>query len=143
MIKGRWFLLLTLLLAACAQPQLPPTDERAERLSQYFRNADGDHDGVLDRAEIDAEVDQDFGALDYNGDGVVTIEDVYNEEQGRPDGAEPTQDLAQHLPYDGDGDGTITREEYRSHVEAELLADMDANGDGIVSFGEYRAFHGF
>jgi Ca2+-binding EF-hand superfamily protein len=135
-------LLLALLLAACSQPQSPAIDERVERLTQYFRGADTDGDGVLSRAEIDTEIDADFDTLDYDGDGVVTIEDVLNEEQGLPDGAEPIQDLSHHLPYDGDDDGTITREEYRSYLESELLAEMDANGDRAISFGEYRTSQG-
>lgn len=134
---------LVIVLGACAQSPTPATDERTERLTSYFDAADTSGDGVLDTAEINAEADADFDTLDYNGDGVITIEDVYNDEQAAPEGAAPVTDLSQHLPYDLNSDGTITREEYRSYLDTELLAEMDTDGDGRISFAEYRAFEEF
>ena len=137
-------LIIAVLLASCGQPAAPTTDpERTERYTAYFNEADTDSDGIVNQAEINAVADADFDDLDYNGDGVVTIEDIYNDEQGAPEGAERNMDLSSHLPYDADGDGRITQEEYELHLETELLAEMDGNGDGQVSFAEYRAYEEF
>ena len=136
----------TLLLGACSQSSTPAADERAERLTGYFNEADLNSNGFIERSEIDASADAEFDALDYNSDGVVTIEDIYNDEQAYPEDADESErilDLSHHLPYDLDSDGSITRTEFRSYLETELIAEMDADGDGRISFAEYRAFENF
>ena len=135
-----------LFLGACSQSSTPAADERAERLTGYFNDADLNSNGFIERSEIDAAADADFDALDYNNDGVVTIEDIYNEEQGYPedfDEFERVTDVSHHLPYDLDGNNTITRAEYRSYLETELIAKMDTDKDGRISFAEYRAYENF
>ena len=135
-----------LLLGACSQSSAPNADERAERLTGYFNDADLNSNGFIERSEIDAAADAEFDALDYNNDGVVTIEDIYNDEQAYPedfDELERVLDVSHHLPYDLNGDGVITRAEFRSYLETELIAKMDTNGDGRISFAEYRAFENF
>lgn len=137
-------MLLVALLASCAQPPTPTNGtERAEWLTRYFDKADANSNDVIETAEINAEINADFDALDYNDEGAVTIEDIYNEEQGLPEGVEPVLDLSHHLPHDLNSDGAITREEYRSYLESELLEEMDSSGDGQISFEEYRAFNEF
>ena len=150
LISTRWnkqtfvfVLVLAFFLAACSPDQAPTPDERAERLTAHFNEADTNDDGVLSVAEIDAEIATDFENIDYNNDGAVTIEDIHNEEQGLPDGVELNPDLSHHLPYDQNSDDTISSEEYRSHIESELLAEMDSNSDDRISFAEYSAFHDF
>ena len=135
-----------LFLGACSQSSTPAADERAKRLTGYFNEADLNRDGFIERFEIDAAADAEFDALDYNNDGVVTIEDIYNDEQAYPedfDELERVLDVSHHLPYDLNGDGVITRAEFRSYLETELIAKMDTNGDGRISFAEYRAFENF
>ena len=143
--KGAVPVLLTVaLLTSCGQPATPTIDpERTEHYTAYFNEADTNSDGIIDEAEIDAVADADFDALDYNGDGVVTIEDVHNDEQGEPEGAKRNMDLSSHLPFDANSDGSITREEYRAYLDAELLAEMDSNGDSQISFDEYRTHEVF
>ena len=136
----------TLLLGACSQSSTPAADERAERLTGYFNEADLNRDGFIERSEIDASADAEFDALDYNSDGVVTIEDIYNDAQAYPEDADEFErvlDLSHHLPYDLNNDDTVTRTEFRSYLETELISEMDTDGDGRISFAEYRAFENF
>lgn len=141
------FIVLTAaLLASCSQPAAPtptPDPERTERYTAYFNEADINGDGIVDEAEIDAVAAVDFDAMDFNDDRVVTIEDVHNEAQGEPEDAARNLDLASHLPYDGDGDGGITPQEYEAYLDAELLAKMDKTGDGQIGFDEYRTYEAF
>ena len=141
-----FILAAAVLLSACSDSSVPAADERAERLTGYFNEADLNSNGFIERFEIDAAADAEFDALDYNNDGVVTIEDIYNDEQAYPedfDELERVLDVSHHLPYDLNGDGVITRAEFRSYLETELIARMDTNGDGRISFAEYRAFENF
>ena len=141
-----FILAAAVLLSACSDSSVPAADERAERLTGYFNEADLNRDGFIERFEIDAAADAEFDALDYNNDGVVTIEDIYNDEQAYPedfDELERVLDVSHHLPYDLNGDGVITRAEFRSYLETELIAKMDTDKDGRISFAEYRAYENF
>ncbi len=136
----------TLLFLGACSDSFEADTERAERLTGYFNEADLNRDGFIERFEIDAAADAEFDALDYNNDGVVTIEDIYNDEQAYPedfDELERVLDVSHHLPYDLNGDGVITRAEFRSYLETELIAKMDTDNDGRISFAEYRAYENF
>lgn len=133
---------LALLFAACS-PAPDASDERTERLTAYFNAADSNNNGMLELVEINTEIYQDYADLDYNDDGIVTIEDIYNEEQALPEGVDPILELSHHLPYNQNGDDIITPEEYRSYLESELLDEIDSNNNDVINFQEYRDFHNF
>ncbi len=136
-------LLFVTLLVSCGQPTSPSANPvLAETYTAYFNNADTDESGTLEPAEIDASIGSGFDKLDYTADGVITIDDVYNAEQSEPEGATRNTDLSAHLPYDSNGNSTITHEEHRAHAYA-LISKMDANGDGQISMVEYRSFKEF
>mgnify|MGYP000447453678 CR=1 FL=1 len=81
-----------------------------------------------------------FGALDTDGDGSITPEEMAGHMRARFEGA------------DSDGDGVLSREELvarmmerraeRIHRHADHMIDRhDANGDGRLSMDEMRADH--
>lgn len=136
-------LLFVTLLVSCSQPApASATPDLTRAYTVYFNDADTDGTGTLEPAEIDASIGSGFDKLDYTADGVITLDDVYNAEQSEPEGATRNTDLSAHLPYDANGDGMITREEHRTHVDS-LLSMMDTNGDDQISMAEYRSFKGF
>jgi Ca2+-binding EF-hand superfamily protein len=109
-------------------------------ISEDFEAQDGDGDGSLDEAEAEAAIRQDFADTDVDGDGVLTIDDV-QQELDEADGGEADQPLSAYLPYDSDGDGEITEEEYLAAVQKQTVKQMDADGDGEVTVEEAIAFH--
>lgn len=135
--------LFVMLLVSCSQPASPSANpDLAKSYTTYFNDADTDGSGTLEPAEIDVSIGSGFDKLDSTADGVITIDDVYNVEQSEPEGATRNADLSAHLPYDANGNGTITREEHRAQVDS-LLSMMDTNGDDQISMAEYRSFKGF
>lgn len=136
-------LLFVTLLVSCSQPASPSANpDLTKPYTAYFNDADTDGSGTLEPDEIDASIGSGFDKLDYTADGVITINDVYNAEQSEPEGATRNTDLSAHLPHDANGNGMITREEHRAHVDS-LLSMMDTNGDDQISMAEYRSFKGF
>lgn len=76
-----------------------------------------------------------FEAMDVNGDGVVTAEEMAARHEAMIDAA------------DQDGDGALSREEMQAHRQArraEMRArrNPDKNGDGVVDRFEYDAAAG-
>ena len=132
-------LLTATLLVSCGQAVTPAADPRlGSAYTGYFAEADADRSGTLEPSEISASIGRVFDTLDTTDDGVVTLDDIYNAEQGHPAGAERNTDLSSHLPYDADRNGVITREEHQAYAAA-LIRRMDANKDGHITFAEYRA----
>lgn len=136
--------LAALLLAGCGQTDMTPSQTNAALVHMaHFMEADADGNGVIDAAEIVASIEREFVRLDHNQDGVVTMADIHNPQQARPPGREHDNSrLSDHLPYDANGDGIITRAEHRECVLASVRA-MDSSGDGRITFAEYRTARGF
>ncbi|MDV6375124.1 hypothetical protein [Deinococcus arenicola] len=134
---------LTVLLAGCTQPAAdsPPSGIEAV-YTDFFKEADTDRSGTLEAGEIGASIDRDFAGLDLTHDGVVTIDDIYSKEQAEPPGSTRNPDLSSHLPYDTDSDGRLTAAEHRAHL-LKLIGEMDIDGDGLISFTEYRVTRRF
>jgi hypothetical protein len=126
-----------ILLAACAEPHrgtnatLPPpsaafgsTDTDAdgavemaewnEAGSEVFASLDTDHGGSLSPAELEAG----FDSFDHNRDGVIDTGEA---------------DIAS---LDTDGDGVISRTEWRGDI---IQQNLDKDSDGSVSRAEYDA----
>jgi Ca2+-binding EF-hand superfamily protein len=94
---------------------------------------DENHDGELSTAEI-ANSFRTLTALDRNGDGSLT-----------PDEVIPDQQIARSatlfMALDANGDGFISREERNNRNESSLqnlLENADRNQDGYVTLGEFK-----
>jgi hypothetical protein len=160
----RAWILTAFMLAGCgAAPTQPDGLETAVQANarQLFDQHDGDHDGRLGMGEalgvaLDAGA---FKALDTNGDGALSWAEF----------ASPTR-LA-HLTgsfrevavsflkdEDQDGDGRLSRQEYRTGMLVPLpgsgvapiadpleasFAHADRDGDGYLTSGEAPALIGF
>ena len=109
-------------------------------LTTEFEDDDSDGDGTLDQAEITTSIEGDFEDSDVTGDGVVTIDDV-QKELDDTGGGTADQPLDWYMPYDADGDGTITVEEYTTTVMADVMAPMDTDSSGTISLDEAIAWH--
>lgn len=95
--------------------------EQLER--SMFRAADLDGDGLLDEAELAADVIAAFVALDANGDGVLSPDELIGVSE------------AVFARIDSNGDGAIDIDEVRLHkLNAFTAADRDMTGQ--VSMAE-------
>ena len=138
-------------LASCGGDDENPAarDRRPRALEGFVRDdfaaADTNGDGRVDAAELRATIREDFDAMDLDVDGVVTIKDIEQEYAGFPEDRRPAEilPLAEQLPYDNDDDGAITFDEYRRHVEREIVRSMDADGDGTITKDELNDYYGF
>jgi Ca2+-binding EF-hand superfamily protein len=105
-----------------------------------FEADDANGDGSLDETESEAAIRQDFEDTDVDGDGVITIKDI-QKELDDADGGKADQPLSAYLPYDEDGDGEITEDEYVAAVTKQISEPMDADSDGEVTVEEAVDFH--
>ena len=126
-------------------------EEISAKLDSDFGDMDGDKDGKVTAAEIDArlvksaeakiealkkERDAAFAKFDANGDGTITRAE-FDEHAKLPTIKEP--DAKPFLErFDADKDGVITLEEFRGPTLANF-AKMDANHDGTVTPAEANA----
>jgi hypothetical protein len=105
--------LLALATAAAGQEQAPTTGGLAAM--------DGNADGSVDGAELDAWATASFTTMDANGDGYVT------EAEG-----------ADYIPADlyaaanTNGDDGISLQEFQDQARRDFTA-ADANGDGVLN----------
>jgi Ca2+-binding EF-hand superfamily protein len=123
----------------------PPSQAARELIEEDFASADESNSGRLERDEVLATLRRDFEAMDLDRDGVVTIKDIRMElagQKGAPRGVK-VPPLSEHLPYDANGDGRITFDEYREHVQREIVTKMDGDGDGTISEEEVNDHYGF
>jgi Ca2+-binding EF-hand superfamily protein len=134
-----------LIVAACAAAllgvsgaalaQSGPPHPHAGRLMSH----DGNGDGAVTRAELDAARASEFARLDADRDGALTGEELRAAHQGHRghgpgEGPRP----------DANNDGTVTREEFLARPNA-MFDAMDANDDGVLSsaeMAEHRSHRG-
>jgi Ca2+-binding EF-hand superfamily protein len=115
--------------------------------------ADTNHDGVITRAEYDAQAADRFAKLDANGDGQVSPDEMkaaMGRMRGGQDGAAPHPaaqgpmghhrhgDLMTRL--DTNHDGRISRDEMRAQADARF-DKLDTNHDGFIDKAELDAAH--
>ena len=108
-------------------PSSAPAQERLVLTQQLeratFRAADLDGDGLLDEAELAADVVAAFVQLDVNGDGVLDPEELAGVSE------------AEFSRVDFDGDGAIVLTELRLR-KLNDFAQADRDLDGMVSMAE-------
>ena len=122
-------LLLTLLLCLPAVAQQPVGRSGALGLLERY---DGNGDGVVDMAELRAERAARFDRLDPSREGRVGKADFLLAVARSP-AADQVARLDQLFDrMDADGDGVLTRGEYLAYAER-WFDRMDRNGDGQLT----------
>ncbi len=88
-----------------------------------------------------------FNAMDADGDGAVTLEEMQaakhrphrgERAEGKPEGKERGDRFAR---LDADGDGRISKDEFMAGSQ-KMFERMDKNDDGKIERGEMRGGHG-
>jgi Ca2+-binding EF-hand superfamily protein len=98
--------------------------------NQHFKEMDTDADGMVSKAEYDANHDKHFKAMDTNGDGKLSPDEMRaGHKEMANESAKKRFDEA-----DGNHDGVLTREETKKiPMLYRHFDEMDANHDGKVT----------
>ncbi|MEY4673332.1 MAG: hypothetical protein RL148_1116 [Planctomycetota bacterium] len=132
------------LLAACALAAGLRAQSDEEFLARAFQRMDADGNGSIDRKEFPGS-DEQFGQMDRKADGKVTREEFAASETGKRllqtrfrDRTEPrprvsadslaAERLAVLSRWDPNGDGKVTRTEWKGSTEGFATLDLDGNG---------------
>lgn len=106
--------------------------------------ADSNQDGKISRSEADAAQDRAFKQLDTDGDGRIDAKEFDAGQPGLPDDADKGAKKRRHRVVsswfkhmDANGDGAISRSEYRKALTP-YFDRLDSDGDGYISSGELK-----
>lgn len=128
--------------------KLPPSIQRQhERRAAEMMPYDLDRDGILRMQELLAVPGPRFDAMDLNGDGVLSGDEIeaavarFRAEQAAVYGAlieRRARDLGNlYRKADADGNGYVSRDEFIGYFTTRY-GSFDRDGDGIVTTREYR-----
>ncbi len=112
-------------------------DDRVE-LDRIFAQFDRNRDGVISRAEWPHELSL-FQQLDRNRDNLLSrpeLIDARNRDRDRYDDRDDDRENMRFKGMDTNGDGVITRREWRGNDRS--FQNHDRNGDGVLSGSEVR-----
>jgi calcium-binding protein CML len=136
--------------------QPPPTKVPDPEIVRVFCLLDADGDGRISAAEMrkanrctDETVEEMVAAADLDGDGFISLDEFLAVMEG---GDESSDARAAFDEFDANKDGVITAEEVRHVLRRlgiggddltieccqEMVAAYDANGDGVLSFDEFK-----
>jgi len=111
-------------------------DDGARRGRFDLFQADSNSDGVLTRAEFDANRQSHFARLDADNNGQLTREEMRAGRPARGEGHRGHRGQGRGFGnVDANNDGNITREEFLAGPIARFER-MDANRDGVISADE-------
>jgi Ca2+-binding EF-hand superfamily protein len=107
-------------------------NQRGQQMARYDRNGDG----LISRDEFPGDAAK-FDRLDTNRDGVLSQADRANrgDWDGKTKGNSNKQQM-RHRGMDQNGDGVITRDEWRGNDQS--FRQHDRNGDGVIAGSEMR-----
>ncbi len=114
-------------------------DRKAEAL---FKQLDTNEDGRVLRYEYKGE-DEEFYRLDANGDGIITLSEMFRGKAAAPKKAAPAKPKAEPAlsdvlfkEWDRDEDGQLSPDEFKG--SREVFDRLDKNGDWYLSPAELR-----
>jgi hypothetical protein len=106
-------------------------------LAQEARGERGwDKGEPMDVAAMQERIAQRAAAIDANGDGIITAEEML----AYRDAQRLQREQRRLQRYDRSGDGVVTVEDYVA-ARSERIARMDADGDGVITREEMREAH--
>lgn len=104
--------------------------------------SDSDGNGTLSAAEHATGAKAMFIAMDANGDGSVTVEEMEAASAAADTPADPEAKSAAEkiATVDGNGDGALTAHEHAT-ASAKMFTTMDTDRDGALTIAEIDAGH--
>ena len=155
--------LLTLCLATLTSSAFAQMDTDTISMQKQFADLDTDNDGYLSADEVKDTLGMEFTAIDNNVDGLISPQEYtgfarLHSEHG-DSSAEPVnsamspteqqmvEDAKEHAiatnefdTMDIDKDGTVSKEEALEMGVSETFAEMDGDGDQIITRVEYTRY---
>jgi hypothetical protein len=111
-------------------PGMGPGGMPCPMMLEWF---DEDGDGKVTLEEFRSGHDERLVEIDANGDGKVTIEEF----QAAPKPSRQAQMQRMFQRMDGNGDGTLSREELAARSQARFQG-LDTNGDNVITADELQ-----
>jgi hypothetical protein len=119
-------------------------------MMERFGQIDTDGDGKITAAELNAQRESIFYAMDADDSGDLTMEEFMavrmgpgagNEGgMGRMEEQRQAAKQAMFAPMDTDGNGKLSMEEWNAGGKTEM-SQMDTNGDGVITGDEFGKNH--
>ncbi|HEY0213235.1 MAG TPA: hypothetical protein VGC40_06575 [Paenirhodobacter sp.] len=107
-----------------------------------LKSFDTDGDGNVSLAEIQNQRKAEAAALDANGDGKLSAEEMVNDQINRMRPAIEARVQARIKALDVDGDGLLSAAELAmAPMPDRMFERIDADGDGTITGGEMQAAH--
>jgi len=114
--------------SGCMMAARAVAQQRQPDPARIFDSADTNGDGVITREEFHAARERLFGRLDRNGDGFIDKDDMSGRLAGRQKAQERLAELVAQL--DEDGDGRVSKVEFVDGPTPLFdRADTDHNGE--------------
>jgi len=101
------------------------------QMGERLKKMDADGDGAISREEFQGPP-QFFDRLDQDADGMISKDEM------AAIGSRGGQGAKGRVPWDKDGDGKVSREEFRG--PAEMFDKADADADGLLTMEELKKF---